>query len=104
MHVVTFSGNKAVVGSSRGDVPKYKGEGVALHDLPDESGRSKMGEFERNHEFWLKCALMHPKHAGLPHCHQCHILQYYITTWNVLMMSQVTSPHMHAPYKRVAVS
>ena len=30
--------NKAVVGSSHGDVPKYVGEGVALHGTPSTLG------------------------------------------------------------------
>ena len=33
MHLVNSYVNKLVVGSNCGDMPKYTGEGVALHDL-----------------------------------------------------------------------
>ena len=42
--LVNFQINKAFVGSGCGDVPKYVGEGVALHGLSVESGRPNSGQ------------------------------------------------------------
>ena len=36
--IVEIMTNKAVVGSSHGDTPKYTGEGMALHETPGTLG------------------------------------------------------------------
>ena len=49
-----FYVNKAVVGSGRGDVPKYVGEGVASRGPPCESGGSSRSKSMQFHEVFCK--------------------------------------------------
>ena len=79
--------NKAVVGYSYGDVPKYAGEGVALHGTPCTLG----GPYHINHINYGRFGVFSRRHTSDMPCLRCVILFVNVTSFNNAMMSYVMS-------------
>ena len=93
MIVIVVKINKAVVGSGHGDMPKYVGEGVALHGTPGTLGvplpwysclsTAILGNFG-----WVRfgCSASDVHHL---------ICQCYVIKWHCDVICDVTAPHVH---------
>ena len=94
--------NKAVVGSSHGDVPKYTGEGVASCATPGALG----GPYCINYINYGHFGVLSRRHASDVLCLKRIISFINVTSFNDAMMSYMTSQcctcvrHMTIYYKR----